>query len=551
MKPICAQIKTTLSVILLLAFSCSAAAASSTPQPILSGLARVNVQKFVITGNTVIPSEELQSIVASYEGREISAEELHEARYKLTQYYVEQGYINSGAVIPDQEVKDGQIEIRIIEGKLTDIQVQGDPHLRKSYISGRVYGSEGEVLNTKKLQERLQILQQNALVQRFNAELGPGLEPGQAVLDLSITEERPWELALLVNNHRSPSVGSTRAELRATHNNLTGWGDRLFGRIGLTEGLEDYSLSYTLPINRHDTRLVFYAEKSDSEVISSTFSALNITSNAETYSIGIQHPFYKAYTEDYRYRSFEMGLSFDVRKSTTYLLGQPFSFSAGIQNGESKLSVLRFSQNYLERSRTRVIALSSNINVGLDLLNATINDGLDDSGNATTEPDGRFVSWLGQFRWIERFPNTWNSQLWFRADAQYTADPLLPLEKFALGGFATVRGYRENMLTRDKALVLSLEWQIPVAQWRIPGLSEESEGTFLIAPFADFGIGSNNGLASSGPRHISSVGLGLLWRPSRYIEMDLYWAKALVTPLPETDHDLQDDGIHFALTLRY
>lgn len=517
----------------------------------LSTLPEVLVTRFEFNGNRQFSDAVLRALLTDYEGRKISAEELQDIRNLLTQHYINNGFINSGAIIPDQEVVDGIIQLKIIEGKLSEIQVKGNNKLRTPYIDGRLSGKKEEILNTDKLQERLQILQQNPLIKRFNAELGPGLKPGEAILNIEITEQRPWQLELGINNHRAPSIGSNRAELRLRHRNLTGWGDTLYARLGLTEGLRDYTLNYSIPINRYDTTLTVHAEQSNSDVITESFEQLRINSEAETYYISLRHPFYKAYSKDFNYCVFDMGLSLDLRRSQTYLLDQPYSFSPGVQDGESKLSMLRFSQNWLDRSRDRVIALSSVFTFGLNAFDATINDGLNDQQESTIEPDSRFITWLGQFRWIERLPKLWNSQLWLRADAQYSNDDLLPLEKFALGGHATVRGYRENYMTRDRGFIASVEWQVPLMQLPIPKLSKEGEGALLLAAFFDFGSGNNTNLSTPDPRHIYSAGLGLLWSPSQHVQAELYWGHALQDIPAQEDHDLQDDGIHFALTFQY
>ncbi|MCP4700373.1 MAG: BamA/TamA family outer membrane protein [Gammaproteobacteria bacterium] len=101
----------------------------------------------------------------------------------------------------------------------------------------------------------------------------------------------------------------------------------------------------------------------------------------------------------------------------------------------------------LDRGRERSIAAYSSFGFGIDALDATINDGRDVRGRATVEPDGKFVSWTGRFRWVERLPKLHNSRLHLRLDAQLSSSDLLPMQKFAIGGISTVRGYRENQLT--------------------------------------------------------------------------------------------------------
>ena len=56
------------------------------------------VQHIVFRGNTAVPTSELDAVAVPYRGRLVSVAEIEELRQALTRYYVERGYINSGAL---------------------------------------------------------------------------------------------------------------------------------------------------------------------------------------------------------------------------------------------------------------------------------------------------------------------------------------------------------------------------------------------------------------------------------------------------------------------
>lgn len=497
----------------------------------LSSTIQVFVRRFRLTGNTVFADEKLAQVTAPFENRVITAEELQEVRYRLTLYYVHRGYINSGAVIPDQEVVDGVINMRIVEGKLTEIDVTGQKRLRAEYLRDRIAADAESVLNVTELQERLQLLQQNPLIEKVDAQLVPGVNPGQSVLKLIAEEENPYDFAFVFANDRPPSVGAERAEVYAAHRNLTGWGDTLGLRYGLTSGADDISGFYARPLDGHDTTLTVGASRSDSTVIEEPFGDLDIDSKLDTYEISLTHPLYQTPLQ-----SLTLGMKLERRHSETFLLGRPFSFSPGVQDGESDATVLRFSQGWVARSLNQVLAARSTFSLGVDALDATVNGG--------SVPDGQFLAWLGQFQLARRFSDR-GSQVIFRTDLQLSEDPLLPLEQFAVGGATTVRGYRENQLVRDNGLIMSAELRIPTFRLPLPGLSRTGEdGLVQLAPFADFGWAGNTDMSPPDPETISSVGLGLRWDPSVNLHAEIYWGYAL-GELDNFDHDLQDSGIHF------
>jgi hemolysin activation/secretion protein len=381
----------------------------------------------------------------------------------------------------------------------------------------------------------LLILRQNPLIEQINAELGPGVTPGEGILRVKVAEQRPYTLALAFNNYRSPSIGSKQGEVVATHSNLTGWGDRLWARYGLTEGVDEVAASYTIPLNAYDTTLGLRFDRSSALVIEEPFSDLDITSEIETYGVALSQPFYLS-----PYQTFSIGLALERRHSEAFLLGIiPFP-SPGTQDGESDVTVLRFSQEWLSRSVTQVVAARSIFSVGIDALGATINP---------SPPDGKFFTWSGQFQWARRLPY-WDSEVLFRSDVQLASEALLSLEKLPVGGANSVRGYRENQLVRDNGWLSSLEFRVPVFRLPLPWLSERpEEGRVLLAPFADFGLSWNTGSSTPEPEIIYSVGLGVRWDPTRRIHSQLYWGKAL-KDVDNTGTDLQDDGIHFLVSFQ-
>ncbi len=488
----------------------------------LSAQLRIYVKQFRLMGNTVFSDKELASITDQYSGRVISSAELQQLRHRLSLYYIKRGYINSGVIIPDQQISDNEITLQVIEGKLTDIQTSGNKRLRRDYLTSRIGPATDAVLNVNDLQQRLQLLKQNPLIQRINAELGPGILPGQSILRIHIQEADPYQVSATINNHDSPSVSSERLQVDGYHRNLTGRGDALAASLGVTEGLNDISLSYKLPLNASDTTLGLRYEQSDSAVIEEPFKAIDIESDSRSFALSLREPVYKTTTEE-----LAVSITMERRRSETSLLGVPFSFSPGVKNGKSDISVLRIAHEWLQRSRKRVIAARSQFSQGLKIFGATEN---------ASAPDGNFLTWLGQFQWVQRTGDQ-NHQFILGANIQLSSHSLLPLEKFSVGGVNSVRGYRENQLVRDNGIVASFEYRMPFMDLG------ESGGRIQIAPFIDTGLSWNNG-QSADKRAISSVGFGLLWDVTKKMHAELYLAKAF-KDFTQQEHDLQDSGIHF------
>ena len=503
----------------------------------LSSKLRVVVREFRFKGNTVFSQKELSKVVAPYLDREITSEELETARRAITFLYVNAGYINSGAILEDQDVEDGAITITIVEGVLSSIELRGNQWLRSSYLKDRVQTYAGSPLNMNDLREGLQILRQNPNIRQINAELQPGTSLGAGILDMSIKEEDPFRLGLQIDNHRPPSVGAEEITLLAADLNLTGHSDPLDLSYGIAHnsadgfefsGADVVSGSYTFPITRYDTTIEVHGSRNDTSIVEEPFTTLGITSETSTYGITLRHPLYRTAN-----RELAFAITGERRHNETFLKGEPVDLSPGSTNGMTTVSVLRFSQEWIDRSQEQVLALRSTFNFGLDVLGATEN---------RTARDGEFLSWVGQFQYVRRLFHTAN-QLVLRTTMQWTDEPLLALEQISVGGAESVRGYRENQLVRDQGVVSSLEFRVPVLY------DKDGNGIVQLAPFFDYGGAWDVGGGTPKPTSIYSAGIGLLINPNQHINAQLYWGHPFVNVKTRGD-DIQDLGIHFKVIFR-
>ncbi|MGA2139572.1 MAG: ShlB/FhaC/HecB family hemolysin secretion/activation protein [Verrucomicrobiia bacterium] len=508
------------------------------PGRTLGASSRIFVREFRFEGNTRFSGRELAKVVAPYTGRELSAEELEDARRDVTLYYVTHGYINSGAVLPEQDAQDGTVVLRIIEGQLTGITLTGNRWLRSSYVTDRLQKRVGSPLNVDRLRDGLQLLRDNPNVEQVNAELRPGALPGESYLNLRLREQQPFRIGVQVDNERPPSVGSEEVLLLATDRNLTGHSDPLDLTYGIAEGGSDrwkasgsdnIGGSYSIPFTGHDTTFRIYGNRNDFAIIEAAFVTNNVDVTSESYRAGasLRQPLYQT-----AHQELAIALTFERRSSETFIDGKPADISPGSINGREEISALRFSQEWMGRDQDQVLALRSTMSWGVHAFNIT------DNG---TNRDARFFSWQGQTQYVRRLLNTPN-QLIVRLQGQWTDDKLLSLEQFSLGGAESVRGYRENELLLDRGLEGTVEFRLPVL------LNGAGESLVQFAPFFDFGGGSDVGEPTPHPTTISSAGIGLLLTPNKHVNAQLYWGHPFAN-LNDVHNDPQDLGLHFKVSV--
>jgi hemolysin activation/secretion protein len=501
----------------------------------LSAAERIYVKEFHFEGNTVFTDAELARVVASYTGREISGEELEEARRAVTMYYIDRGYINSGAVLPEQSIDSGVITLRITEGVLTGMRISGNRWLRDSYIEGRLKRWAGAPLNMNRLKEGLQLLRQDANVSQVNAELKPGTTPGESYLDVRVQDPEPFRAAIQVDNDRPPSVGADEILLLAADRNLTGHSDPLDVTYGIAEGgnfgwkfsdFNNESASYQVPLTVYDTTLRVFGSKSDFGIIELPTNAPAVTSDYYSLGATLRQPFYQTPNDE-----FAMSVTFERRYSKSVIGGEAFP-QPGASNGVNQISALRVAQEWTDRDQDHVLALRSTFSVGLKAFGVTEED---------PKRNAEFFAWLGQGQYVQRLFNSPN-QLVLRTDFQVSPDPLLSLEQFTLGGPNSVRGYRVNQVVTDDGADVSAEFRLPVL------FNHRGEAVLQFAPFFDVGGGWNSAGTSPEPTTIWSAGCGLLFTPNRHVNAQLYWGYAFKN-IKTPDNDLQDLGLTFKVTI--
>ena len=501
--------------------------------------AEFEVQEFQLEGNTVLEPAEVEAIVKEYRDRPITFADLLELETKLTRLYAENGYINSGVVIPSQNVSRGTITIQAIEGRIEDINVNVNGRLNEGYVRSRLQRGTQTPLNIEQLQEALQLLQLNPLIDSLNAELSVGLSRDRWSLDVDVNQAEAFDPVVFANNYRTPSVGSFQRGLELNHNNVLGYGDRASLIYKNTAGSNDFDASYSIPFNAMDGTVGLRYRYVDSEIVEENIQDANIDIESQTDEIEltIRQPLLLTASSEST-QEFALGLELS-RQSNEILLDDEFveGLSPGAdENGETKISAVRFFQDWTRRTRQDVLAARSQLSLGVDAFDATVND---------SEPDAEFFAWRGQVQWLRQLSSSSNINLLLRSDLQLSSDELVPLERFSLGGVESVRGYRQDALLGDNGLFASAEVRIPVYRW------SNRQSSISAIPFIDFGTTWSNGDNSDDDFDrdedtLASFGVGLQLDLSNTLRARIDYGIPLLE-LNDSDDTLQEKGLYLSL----
>lgn len=483
------------------------------------------VTRFEVTGSTIFGAAEFEKITAPYTNRPITFAELMEAQAEITRLYTDQGYTTSGAVIPPQTLENGVVKVQIVEGEVEAIQVTGTRRLNPNYVRSRLAIGTQKPLNSKKLLEALQLLQLNPIIETISAELSSGTRSGTNRLEVKVNEARTVGVQVELDNNRSPAVGSFRRSLKLSEANLLGQADSLQVGYANTKGSNVIDFSYAYPVNARNGTVSFDFQQSFSRIIEEPFDPLDIKANSFDLSLNYRQPIIETPT-----RLVSLGIGTYWRQSQTSILDIPFPLSPGADaNGVTRVSTVRFFQDWVERGAESVFAARSEFNVGLGVFN---------SGLDAPPPNGYFVLWRGQVQWVKLLAP--DALLILQSNAQFSDRPVAPFDQFSIGGQGSVRGYRQDLLLADNGVSASAEVRLPI--WRLA----QNRGVLQVAPFVDVGNVWNSRQAAPDPNFLASAGVGLRWQQGNLLTVRLDWGIPLVSVDVSKD-SWQEKGLTFSV----
>ena len=513
----------------------------SIPQPKLNSARedsrKVEIKSISVAGDTILTKGQIDEIIQPLIGKTVAVTELKLAIDDLTQIYLEQGYITSRAFLEEESVETGNIQVQIIEGSVSGVEVEGSDRLEK-YVRDRINLATQTPLNSAKLEDQLRLLRLNPLFDNVEASLTAGDDPeiGKSVVKVRVTEADRSNARISLDNYSPPSVGSERLGFNYSYRNLIHSGDRFsahyYPRLRAFFDTYDLGIEYQIPVNAKDGTVTTAFNLNRNEVIDpigDDFDELEIEGESEKYSLRFRQPILRDPRQE-----LALSAAFDYQDGQTLLFqaGTPFGLGAD-EEGNTTTSVFRFGQEYVMREVSGAWAFRSQFNLGANIFGATEND--------EPVPDSQFFSWLGQVQRVQVLNN--NNFLVIQADIQLAANSLLPSQQFVIGGGQSVRGYRQNARSGDNGVVFSIEDRLTLLK------NNAGEASLTFAPFFNLGaVWNNNDNPNELPEEtfLAALGVGFIWQPIKGLNLNVDYAPPLVGLDNEGD-DIQNDGLHFSL----
>ncbi|MCB9964484.1 MAG: ShlB/FhaC/HecB family hemolysin secretion/activation protein [Rhodospirillales bacterium] len=414
--------------------------------PVPEGAASMTfvLQNVVIEGMSAFSPVEMEDIYKPLLGREIELSRVWEFAGRITERYQQAGYFLSRTYVPAQEIGDGRVILRVIEGYVGDVQIEGaqDDNYLVDMLGDRITGQKPARLQDL---ERALLLLGDIPGRSFEAVLGrmdDGAPEGavRLILKESKTNGRG---SLLLNNHGSRFTGPHRTSFAYEDSFLPNQSTAVSGiASALPVGDELWAVNAT-----HEIKILpeVGLELSLGRTVSQpgyTLASNDIESRSVNWGVGLNWQVIRQ-----RQHNMSFSLALDGRNVNTDILDTP-----------------------LTRDRIRAVRLSGSYDGadplhGYNALNMTLSRGI--TGLGANEPGELNLSRADAEPDFTKFEATWQRSQFIAADwlgvttltGQRASKALYSSEEFGFGGPSLGRAYDASEITGDHGIGGAVEVQ--------------------------------------------------------------------------------------------
>lgn len=432
------------------------------------------IKEIKVSASRILSKEELSAAINFTEPKQMSVSSLQAVVDNINKAYKAKGVLTAQAILPPQTIKDGVVFIRLIEGMVGEVRVEGNKNLPKSYVDKRFKAAHDELLDLKALQSQLE-LYNNTNMHVLKAEIVPGAEEGYSDIVLKVQEPMHRNTSYIwVDNAGQDSTNIYRVGYGFESYGLGHNDDRLNATLYRSQGVLAGSISYDTPISHEGTRATFGYSKNRAKLVRGELKDYDIKAMSNDLYASMTHPL--NVTTNSKVDGFaELHHKWS---STTYADWLAIDkLSKRTNSAKVGITARKFDRYGLSYGQ-----------ISYTVYNAEESD---------ENKSGGYLNLFAMRR--QNLPE--NQFLTARVYAQYTKSISLPsTETLSIGGFSTVRGYKESLWSGDKGLYGSLEYNAPLSK------DGRTLRGFL---FYDYGMAIARYTDYRENRYISSTGLGL------------------------------------------
>jgi len=471
----------------------------------------VRLRAIALQGNTAFSTPLLQALLADALGRDLSFADLSRLADRLTRHYRDAGYLVARAYLPAQQLKDGVLQIAVLEGRLGQVQVDNRSGLQPSALAPLQQLPLNSPVQSPSLEQTLL-----SLADLPGTQIQSTLRPGQAVgasdLLVEVSPTSRFEGSADLDNFGSLSTGEYRVGSSLYWNNPLDRGDQLSLRLQASNDHLHYErLAYQLPLGSRATR-VGVAVSNMQYRLGRDFAVLDASGSARIASAYLRQGLLRSLSTNW-YGQLQFDAKFlrdEIGSTGTASRQQLHNLVLGL-NGDWRDALAGGAGN----------ALQSSVTVGRLSMDAA-STVLDATGARSA---GNFLKFELSLQRLQALGRGLSLALNVRGQL---ADKNLPsVEKMSLGGSQGVRAYVQGEALGDSGwqATAELRWNLAPG-WQLQAFGDAGGVKSSQQPW----------VAGNNRRRLSGAGFGAGWVSGRYqLNAVAAWATDHEAPTPSPD----------------
>ena len=392
----------------------------------------VYIEKIEVRKSEILTPEEISDITKDYEQTNLTMEDIKDLVEKINELYLDKGFVTARAYLPEQTIENGIIKVELLEGKVGDIAVEGNRWTKEAHIKNRLNTEEGEIFNIQRLEDDILIYNRYNDNITLKGDLNAGRKEGTTDIKIKAEEKVPYHITAVADNSGRDTVGKNRAGLLAQHDSLLGYRDKLSAGVYANRYSWTPFVDYNLPVNRYDGRLGASFSHNRAKIGRGAYKDFNIESRSQNYSIYYTHPFIREL-----HRELNGTTSFTYKRAVTSFDGNDLS--------KDKIPELKTGVNFRQDTENGVWYLAQSVSYAAPWFQNRID----------------YWKFEGSVTRLQDFGHRIFG--YFRGNYQYIPQDVVPYaDQMSAGGFGTVRGYSQGLLTAKSGYQLGAEIYFPL-----------------------------------------------------------------------------------------
>lgn len=214
-----------------------------------------------------------QKILAKYQGRKMGIKGINLIVRRLTNAFIERGYVTTRVVIPEQNLSAGTLRLILVTGKIHDIRFE-EPSFWNNWKTA-FPARPGDILNLRDLEQGLEQMKRIPS-QDVSMKLVPADKPGESDVVITVKRTKPWKAILSLDDSGTKPTGKMQLSQTLAVDNLFGFND-LFNIAfnndlegeGPKLGTKGNSLYYSVPYG-NSTFTLYNSQYSYHQTVKST-----------------------------------------------------------------------------------------------------------------------------------------------------------------------------------------------------------------------------------------------------------------------------------------